>query len=90
MLPFHWVVIIICFYSQGPFTDCSVHVRNGEETKTFGAHKIFLCGMSTFFAAHFDSQETNDITIKMDAKNFEAILGFMYAGHAIVGLEEVS
>ena len=84
------MVIIICFYSQGPFTDCSVHVDNGEEIKTFQAHKIFLCGTSNFFAAHFESQETKDITIKMQEKHFEAILAFMYAGHAIVGLEEVS
>ena len=35
-----WLFKKACFIN-GPYTNCDVHDDNGEDTKTFGAHKIF-------------------------------------------------
>jgi len=68
-----------------------VKVDGSNESKSYNVHKIFMAGTSKFFNSCLEENETmTELNLKMEPKFFEAILAYIYAGHAIVDLEDVS
>ena len=75
---------------QGKFCDVTVGVVDDSgERGNFNLHRIILAGSSGFFRQAFENTDEKDVVVVMDPKIFESCLSFIYAGHAIVGQDEV-
>ena len=64
-------------------------VDDSGERRDFFLHRIILAGSSGFFRDIFDNTDQKDVVVVMDPKIFQTCLNFIYAGHAIVGQDEV-